>query len=549
MLLHLSIKNFAIIKQTDISFRNGMTVVTGETGAGKSILLDALGFVLGARLEKTFLHEDESTEVSAIFNIEDNQKVKSLLESFFIEYDDECIIRRVVNKSGQSRIFINGTVSKATDVKQISDKLISIYSQNSHQDLLDSKTQLRLLDGFAHHMGLLESVRESFKAIKNIDEQVVQLQEIVAAQSSQRELLEYKLEELLVLDLVENEFDELEARQKSLSSVDEKMYSLNKICEAMNDSEQNIISTLSDLEKDLSKFTDHNELGNLQDLVSQIKIYAKESYDESRNILDNLESDPEQLSIIEQRMSIIYELARKHKIEPNYLYEYISEVQQELDDISNDNSRLDKLIKQRAILEKDYTENATKLSQSRQKASQLFSKEVEKNIRLLNIPKGSFVVKIERLENFTVNGFDSCEFMINFNLGENLAPIKKVASGGELSRIGLSIQAVSAEVNSYSTLVFDEVDVGISGATAEIVGKLLRKLSQKIQVLCITHQAQVASQGEIHLHVIKTYLQNTTESKIVELTAEQRVAEIAKIVGGGDISENTLKHAREMLGL
>ncbi|ASG68638.1 DNA repair protein RecN [Francisella halioticida] len=547
MLLHLSIKNFAIIRSTEIDFKSGMTVLTGETGAGKSILLDALSFVLGARLEKTFIHDDQVTEVSATFCIKDNQKAKSLLDELFIDYENnECIFRRVVNKSKQSRLFINGSVVKAVDVKKVSDKLINIYSQNSHQDLLDPKSQLSLLDSFANNDQLLGYVSETFYQLQKINSEIKDLQEYVNNQNSQRELLEYKLEELVSLGLGENEFEELSQKQKNLSSVDDISYSLNLIINLMYDDEINITAMLTELEKETLKLEEAN-FSDLQELISQIKVYAQEAYQEAQNKLYSLEQDPEELAKIEQRMSQIYDLARKHKVEPNYLYQYIQELQTELESFTYDSAKLKELEKQKQNLEQEYNDCADKLSKVRNKAAQEFSKQVERNIRLLNIPKGSFVAQVVKTESNTSKGIDECQFMINFNLGEQLAPVKKVASGGELSRIGLSIQAVSAEKKSYPTLVFDEVDVGISGATAEIVGKLLRRLSEKLQVLCITHQPQVAAQGQTHLHVSKKYLKDTTESKIIELTHDQRITEIAKIVGGVDVSENALKHARELL--
>ncbi|MEY8717009.1 DNA repair protein RecN [Francisella philomiragia] len=549
MLQHLAIKNFAIIKSTEIDFREGMTVLTGETGAGKSILLDALSFVLGARLEKTFLQDGNVTEVSATFCIKDNQKAKRLLDELFVDYEnDECTFRRVVNKSKQSRLFINGSVAKATDVKKISDKLINIYSQNSHQDLLDPKSQLGLLDSFANNDEVLKKVSGAFYQLQKVNAEISELQEYVGGQNSQRELLEYKLDELVGLNLEEDEFEELSQRQKDLSSVDDIGYSLNYISNLMYDADVNVIAMLTDLEKEVSKL-DEVSFKNLQELISQTKVYAQESYDEAQNRLESLEQDPEELAKIEQRMSEIYDFARKHKVEPSYMYQYIQELHAELESFSQDGEKLAQLNQQKQKLEQEYDKYALELSQTRQLAAKEFSKQVEKNIRSLNIPKGSFVAQILSSQNKTSKGIDECQFMINFNLGEQLAPVRKVASGGELSRIGLSIQAVSAAKRSYPTLVFDEVDVGISGATAEIVGKLLKKLSERLQVLCITHQPQVAAQGHTHLHVTKKYLKDTTESKIIELNQQQRIEEIAKIVGGVDISENTLSHARELLGL
>ena len=547
MLTHLSIKNFAIIEHTEIDFTNKMTVITGETGAGKSILLDSLNFVLGARLEKYFLKNDKVTDISAIFSIKNNINAKTLLKNIFIDNDNECIIRRTVNKNGQSRAFINGVPMKISFIKELSNSLINIYSQNSHQNLLDSKIQLNLLDNYANNDELLNKISISFKKISNINNKISEYKKFVEKKASQKELLEYKLNELLQIELLENEFEILTKEHKSLSEADNKILSLNNICQMLYESDENIISQISFLEKELNNLSKENSFNNLYELISQIKIYAQESYDEAKNIIDNIQQNPEKLLNIENRMSIIYDLARKHKVEPNYLYKYIQELQTELYNISNDNNILTNLLIEKEQLQKEYITLANQLTKIRKKVAQDFSKAVEKNIQSLNIPKGTFVVDISKLDKQTPQGIDNCEFLINFNLGENLSPIKKVASGGELSRIGLSIQAVSAFKGAYPTLVFDEVDVGISGATAEIVGKLLKELSNKLQIICITHQAQVAVQGDIHLHISKKYLKDSTQSNIIELNQIQRINEIAKIVGGVDISKNTLKHAKEML--
>ena len=546
MLLYLSIKNFAIIKSTDIDFKQGMTCLTGETGAGKSILLDAISFVLGARLEKTFLQKDKVTEVSATFSIKDNSKVKAMLDELFIEYDNECIFRRVVNKSKQSRLFINGSVAKASDVQKISDKLINIYSQNSHQNLLSSKSQLSLLDGFANNDDLINKIANTYNELHKLNIEIEKLQQEVNNQNNQKELIKYKLDELLTLELQDDEFNKLSQQQKSLSNVDKISYSLNHIINVLYNDDNSLVSILSNLEKEASNLN-ADAYNSLKELIIQTKVYAQESYDEAQTNLDSLEQNPELLTQIDNRMAEIYDLSRKHKIEPSYLSQYIDELQQELNNFSKDDTKLASLTRDKENLEKQYHHHTEKLTQQRIIAGKNFSKEVQKNIRKLNIPKGSFIVSISPSEYKTAKGVDNCEFMINFNLGESMSPIKKVASGGELSRIGLSIQAVSAEKRSYPTLVFDEVDVGISGGTAEIVGKLLKNLSQKLQVLCITHQAQVAAQGDTHLHVTKKYLKDTVESEIITLSESQRIQEIAKIVGGIDISENTLQHARELL--
>lgn len=549
MLLHLAIKNFAIIKSTEIDFSSGMTVLTGDTGAGKSILLDALSFVLGARLEKAFLQEDQVTEVSATFCIKENTSVQKLLSELFIDHESECTFRRVVNTSKQSRLFINGSVVRASDMHKISDKLINIYSQNSHQDLLDPKSQLSLLDGFGNHDKLLLGVKSNFNELNDVKIKIQELQKIVDNQNSEKELLEYKLNELLELELFENEFEGLASEHQNLSSVDDIGQCLNSVISMMYEDDNNLISQLSYVEKELNNFANNTSFDTIRDLISQAKVYTQETISEANNIADGLEHDPEKLANVEARMTQIYDLARKHKVEPSYLYNYTAELQAELDSFSQDSEELESLYKLKEELTESYIAKATILSDIRKKSAKDFSKQVQEHIRTLNIPKGSFEAIINPSDNYTSNGIDSCEFMINFNLGEKLAPVKKVASGGELSRIGLSIQAVSAEKRSFPTLVFDEVDVGISGATAEIVGKLLKGLSKKLQVLCITHQAQVAAQGDIHLHVSKEYLKDTTESKIIQLDGNQRIQEIAKIVGGVDISENTLNHARDLLGV
>ncbi|WP_192482880.1 MULTISPECIES: DNA repair protein RecN [Cysteiniphilum] len=549
MLNFLGIKNFAIIKNSEIHFKSGMTTITGETGAGKSILLDALNIALGARVDKSALTNDQPCEISAIFDISKIPNAKTLLKSFELTDDNECLLRRVIQKDGKTRAFINGSLVTLTQLKQLSEQLISIYGQNAHHSLLDPTNQLMRLDTYAGLSADVDEISTIFKKLSEVNSLISEEQERIEKDKTALALMQYQYDELVQLNLGADELNDLDQEHKSLANAEAQIQTIAQIVECINDNEQSLLGTLDNLIHQLSAYSDNPAFKNIYNLLTESTVYLKEAEHEARQLLDHVEINPEKLQQIDQRLNEIYQLARKHKVDPKQLYLHITELEQKINAHAQNEQKLLQLTKDKSLLEETYLSKAKTLSNKRQAASKVFASEIEQYIRQLNIPKGEFYARITQDQTKHANGIDHCDFLINFNPGQQPAPIDKVASGGELSRIGLAIHVVSSKKIAPPTIIFDEVDVGISGGTAEIVGKLLKQVAKNAQILCITHQAQVSIQGDQQLHISKKHLEHDTISEVLELNKEERINETARIIGGVDITNKTLQHAKEMYEL
>ncbi|WP_192877950.1 DNA repair protein RecN [Fastidiosibacter lacustris] len=549
MLSFLSIKNFAIIKSTEIHFKQGMTTITGETGAGKSILLDALNIVLGARVDKSNYPQSEPCEISAIFIIKDIPEAIRFLEELELNEGSECILRRIIHHDGKNRAFINGAPVTLNQLKTLSPYLISIYGQNAHHSLLESANQLLRLDTYAGLINEIESLSQTYKTLTELTHAITDEEEKIAKEKIALVLMQYQYDELKQLELKEDELQQLDSDHKQLANAKGQIQAIAQISDIVNDSEQSLLSMIDHLLNSLYSYSEQPQFKNILELLTQAKVYLQECDQEAKSILNQLEVNPEKLYEVEQRLDHIYKLARKHKVEPKLLYQHIAELEQSLSLHDQSEQKLKELIAQKDVLQQSYLNLAKDLSNKRQIAAKAFAKEIETHIHKLNIPKGEFYVKLTPSKTQQATGIDHCEFLINFNTGQQAAVIDKVASGGELSRIGLAIHVVSSKKIAPPTIIFDEVDVGISGGTAEIVGKLLKQVSQNAQILCITHQAQVSIQGDQQLHIVKKHLKDHTVSEIIELDKNQRIHETARIIGGVEMTDKTLQHAKEMYEL
>ncbi|WP_119329092.1 DNA repair protein RecN [Cysteiniphilum halobium] len=550
MLNFLGIKNFAIIKNSEIHFKSGMTTITGETGAGKSILLDALNIVLGTRVDKSTLTSDAPCEISAIFDISKIPHAKTLLNSFELAHqDDECLLRRVIQRDGKTRAFINGSLVTLAQLKQLSEQLISIYGQNAHHSLLDPTNQLIRLDTYAGLTTEVDEVTAIFKKLSEINALISDEKERIEKDKTALALMQYQYDELVQLNLGADELTKLDQEHKSLANAEAQIHTIAQVVECINDNEQSLLGTLDQLIHQLNTYNENSAFKSIYSLLTDAKVYLKEAEHEARHLLDHLEINPEKLQQIDQRLNEIYQLARKHKLDPKQLYLHIAELEQKISAHAQNEQKLMQLTQEKSLLEEAYLAKATALSNKRQAASKKFAGEIQQYIRQLNIPKGEFYAHIIQGKTKHANGIDHCDFLINFNPGQQPAPIDKVASGGELSRIGLAIHVIASKKIAPPTIIFDEVDVGISGGTAEIVGKLLKQVSKNAQILCITHQAQVSIQGDQQLHISKKHLEHDTISEVLELNKEERINETARIIGGVDITDKALQHAKEMYEL
>ena len=556
MLTQLTINNFAIVRQLEIELAKGMSVITGETGAGKSIAIDALGLCLGQRIETSMVREgQERAEICATFFIEPTNPAYQWLQEQELQDPDnpsDCILRRVINADGRSKAFINSTPVSASQLKEIGQYLIHINGQHASQLLLKNDYQLQLVDTFAHHKDLLAQMREDYRVWKNLQTQVKTFQQKVSENEAKKQLLQYQVEELDEFALRPNEYLELEEDQRRLSN-SEKLTQLSQSALQLL-SENETVSIDSMLYRATQYIDELSELDpryvSVQTMLNDALIQVQEATSEVQHLASHIEQDPMLLQEIEQRLGQALQLARKHNVKPEELVEWHQKLKAELTallDFSESEDRL--ILEEKAAFEK-MQHTAKQLHESRCQAAEKLAQQVTHSIKGLAMENAEFFIEVNSdLTKVASNGADNIVFTLRSNLGQQEQPLAKVASGGELSRISLAIQVLTSDQSAIPTLTFDEVDVGISGKTASVVGKLLRQLGDKCQVLCVTHLPQVACHGHHQFNVEKFIVDDKTETKMTALSQEERVPALARLLGGSEITDLALANAQEMLDL
>ncbi|MBT7952113.1 MAG: DNA repair protein RecN [Gammaproteobacteria bacterium] len=552
MLKQLLIRNFAIIEELDLYLKPGMTVFTGETGAGKSILIDALGLILGDRAESTIIRAGcERTEISASFDLSENSDVASILEEQAIAVDDnEIIIRRVISNDGRSRAFINSTPVPVNLLKTIGEYLIDIHGQHAHQSLTKRDAQRLLLDSYGGYDKELNLVRDSYTSWHELQEKIVQLSGETENHGAQLTLLRYQVQELETLAPETDEYESLSEEFKRLDNANRLIELTQQATQNVMEDEYSLHNKLANTIRDMQEAQQFDDsIANILELLEGAAIQLSEAGDELRLYLDKLDRDPERLQNVEQRLSDIHDMARKHNIQSQQLPGYFEQLQQKLYEMENSQHLLADLVKQKDECLQLYHQAAKKLHLCRVKTAKLISGKISQTLETLGMSGGQFVIAIEEQDDAQpgLHGNDQIEFLVSANPGQPPQPLRKVASGGELSRISLAIQVISNNEKVIPTLVFDEVDAGIGGGVAEIVGNLLHSLTVKHQVFCVTHLPQVASLGDQHLQVQKSSSKKTTYTQVAELDDSERIEEIARMLGGIKITEQSRKHAKEML--
>ena len=556
MLTQLTINNFAIVRQLEIELAKGMSVITGETGAGKSIAIDALGLCLGQRIETSMVREgQERAEICASFFIEPTNPAYQWLQEQELQDSDnpsDCILRRVINADGRSKAFINSTPVSASQLKEIGQYLIHINGQHASQLLLKNDYQLQLVDTFAHHNDLLVQMREDYRAWKNLQTQVKTFQQKVAENEAKKQLLQYQVEELDEFALRPNEYLELEEDQRRLSNSEQLTQLSQSALQLLSENET--VSIDSMLYRATQYIDELSELdpryASVQTMLNDALIQVQEATSEVQHLASHIEQDPMLLQEIEQRLGQALQLARKHNVKPEELVEWHQKLKAELTallDFSESEERL--ILEEKAAFEK-MQHTAKQLHESRCQAAGKLAQQVTHSIKGLAMENAEFFIEVNSdLTKVTANGADNIVFTLRSNLGQQAQPLAKVASGGELSRISLAIQVLTSDQSAIPTLIFDEVDVGISGKTASVVGKLLRQLGDKCQVLCVTHLPQVACHGHHQFNVEKFTVDDKTETKMTALSQEERVPALARLLGGSEITDLALANAQEMLDL
>ena len=556
MLTQLTINNFAIVRQLEIELAKGMSVITGETGAGKSIAIDALGLCLGQRIETSMVREgQERAEICATFFIEPTNPAYQWLQEQELQDPDnpsDCILRRVINADGRSKAFINSTPVSASQLKEIGQYLIHINGQHASQLLLKNDYQLQLVDTFAHHNDLLVQMREDYRAWKNLQTQVKNFQQKVAENEAKKQLLQYQVEELDEFALRPNEYLELEEDQRRLSNSEQLTQLSQSALQLLSENETVSIDSMlyraTQYIDELSELDPH--YASVQTMLNDALIQVQEATSEVQHLASHIEQDPMLLQEIEQRLGQALQLARKHNVKPEELVDWHQKLKAELTallDFSESEERL--ILEEKAAFEK-MQHTAKQLHESRCQAAGKLAQQVTHSIKGLAMENAEFFIEVNSdLTKVTANGVDNIVFTLRSNLGQQAQPLAKVASGGELSRISLAIQVLTSDQSAIPTLIFDEVDVGISGKTASVVGKLLRQLGDKCQVLCVTHLPQVACHGHHQFNVEKFTVDDKTETKMTALSQEERVPALARLLGGCEITDLALANAQEMLDL
>jgi DNA repair protein RecN (Recombination protein N) len=551
LLKHLHIRDFAVIEELEVQFDSGMTVFTGETGAGKSIIVDALGLVMGDRADSSIIrHPCESTEITAIFDVTDIPAITRILNEQGIQFNDEVILRRVVNRDGRSRAYVNGTPSPAQLLREIGEYLVDIYGQHAHQSLLKREVQRSLLDDSGDYRNILETVRNSYQDWSQANRELAELSSHGEDHDARLALLQYQVQELEALAPEPSETEALEEEHKRLANASRIMETAQQVLNLLSEDEAAISNGIDHVLHEIQDLLRFDQgLSPIAELLENASIQINEAVNETRHYLETMDLDPVRLREVEDRISALHDIARKHKVRPEELADHLELLRHDLETLEGSQQRVIDLEQAQEKALQDYRKATDKLHSKRKQAAKTISLAIEEKLKQLGMPGGKFQIEVSKLDKDTPmrDGLDRIEYLVAINPGQSMQPLSKVASGGELSRISLAIQVIGSKDKGLPTLIFDEVDSGIGGGVAEIVGKLLHSLAGNRQVFCVTHLPQVASLGDHHLLVNKSTHAETTLTQVVPLSKEDRVEEIARMLGGLKVTDQSRAHAREML--
>jgi len=551
MLAQLTISNFAIVRELEIDFQRGMTAITGETGAGKSIAIDALGLCLGGRAEADMVRQGAArADICARFSLKDTPSAFEWLVENQLDEGSECLLRRVISSDGRSRGFINGTAVPLSQLRDLGQRLIQIHGQHAHQLLLKPEHQKTLLDGYAGETELMQKMAESYRQWHQSCRILAQHQQASQEREARRELLQYQLKELNEFAPVAGEYEAIDEEYKRLANSGQLLSTSQQALMLLADGEEktllNQLYTAQQLLNELLSMDD--KLSGVSTMLDEASIQISEASDELRHYCERLDLDPNRLYELEQRLSRQIALARKHHISPEELplfHQQLLEEQSLLDQQESDQEELSQTV---AHHHRAAMICAEQLHQRRVHFAEELSRLIGESMHTLSMPHGRLGIEVQfNADHLTAEGADRIDFRVTTNPGQPLQPLSKVASGGELSRIALAIQVITARKMDTPALIFDEVDVGISGPTAAVVGKMLRQLGESTQVMCVTHLPQVAGCGHQHFYVSKETDGEMTETHMQPLDKRARLQELARLLGGSEVTRNTLANAKELL--
>jgi len=574
MLTELSIKNFAIIDNLKIFLKPGLNILTGETGAGKSIIIDALNLALGERSSSELIRSGEkAASVESVFEISKNQKIKELLNDIGIKIEagDDLIIKREITETGKSQVYINGERFNVSALSKIGEHLVDIHGQHDHQLLLRRENQLEVVDDYGSLLPLRDEVSSRFLKLQKIDEEISELKKSYGEKAQKQDLLLFQIQEISTANIKPGEDEESKREKEILKNSLLLTQTVHKACEVIYDSDNSVYSLLSSILPELSRISSIDEkLSPFSKKLGEILTEAKELTSDLRSYADGIDSDPKRLEEISERIDFLNRLKKKYNADLEEILKLKDYKEEELNKLDNSEQEIQKLEASINKLRSELEQLSLDLSQKRKAVAAEIEKKVEKKMKGLKMERARFRINFrEGLKDngnnpstspfnkggpggfseykFTPKGIDDIEFLISPNSGEELKPLSKIASGGELSRIMLAIKSILAEADRVPVLVFDEIDSGIGGEVAKVVGERLKAVSTARQVLCITHLPQIAGFADAHFKVSKNVIDGRTVAKVEELDSSGRVEEIAKMLGGEKITEISRRHAREML--
>jgi DNA repair protein RecN (Recombination protein N) len=549
MIVSLSIENFALIEKLSVRFSDGFSVITGETGAGKSILLGALGLVLGKRADLSSLKDkEEKCIIEAHFKIS-NYNLQDFFTANDLDYEEETIIRREILPSGKSRAFINDTPVNLNELQELSNYLIDIHSQHQTQELSDDIVQFQIIDSVASNTDVLKEYALKLKEYKKLNSDIKSKKELLLSLAKEQEYNSFLLEELLSAKLKEGEQALLESQFEKLNNVELINENLARISSLSNQEQYGVIQNLKDIKVAIQKIASYSQdFSGLSDRISSLLIEFDDIDKEITELAETISSDPEALQILNEKLQLIYSLQKKHQV--NTVEELI-EIQNELDvkvissvTLESEINALELQIKNTEIVLNDL---ATLLHKNRIATLPILTSKLEAILATLGMVNARFDIQISQKETYFNNGRDEIQFLFSANKGSDFGLLKKVASGGEMSRIMLAVKSILSEYSKLPTIIFDEIDTGVSGEIAHKMGDILKHMSENMQVFAITHLPQIAGKGKEHIKVYKAIKDNQTLSELKLLTKDERVMEIAQMLSGSNVTETALNHAKELL--
>ncbi|MFY0481928.1 DNA repair protein RecN [Flavobacterium sp. PLA-1-15] len=549
MLASLSIKNFALIEKLSIDFSKGFSIITGETGAGKSILLGALGLVLGRRADLTSLKDkEEKCIIEAQFDIS-KYNLKSFFEANDLDYEDQTIIRREILPSGKSRAFINDSPVNLNELQELGIFLIDIHSQHQTQELSDENIQFQIIDAIAGNLDLVAEYASLLKYYKQDKNRLSNLFSELKEAQKEQDYNAFLLDELLSAKLISGQQEEFESTFEQLNNVEFIKENLDKSLAFANEEQFGVLQNLKEIKTSLQKIISISpEYNALFERTNSMVIELDDIVSEITSLSEKLINDPEKLELINQKLQTIYSLQKKHQVVTiDELLQIQNELESKVVSVDNLESEIKKLEGVIEIKESELNSKAILIRENRLKAVPVLSEKLIYFLEQLGMPNARFKIEVKEIQNFSSNGKDEIQFLFSANKGSDFGMLKKVASGGEMSRIMLAVKAILAQYSKLPTIIFDEIDTGVSGEIANKMAVIMKQMSNEMQVFAITHLPQIAGKGNEHFKVFKTTIGNQTQSELKLLTNEERVIEIAEMLSGKDVSDSAINHAKALL--